>query len=120
MSNYPPGVTGNEFQIAGPDKESDEVRTCGKEGVTVLTVSDLDVLYLERSIEMLRADNAAKHPNAVTLALQRLHQIKSSIEDVEVVKCPFEGLVTVIGYQGVASWTCPLCREEHDEEYGDE
>ena len=34
MSNYPPGVTGNEYQIAGPDyeRESDEpCPKCGKE-----------------------------------------------------------------------------------------
>ena len=32
MSNYPPGVTGNEWQIAGPDAERDEtrdVKECG-------------------------------------------------------------------------------------------
>jgi hypothetical protein len=31
MSNYPPGVTGNEYAIAGPDTERDEDRdvTCG-------------------------------------------------------------------------------------------
>ena len=28
LSNYPPGVTGNEFEIAGPDAEWDEMQTC--------------------------------------------------------------------------------------------
>lgn len=28
MSNYPPGVTGNEYQIAGPDSEGDCQRDC--------------------------------------------------------------------------------------------
>lgn len=27
-SNYPPGVTGNEFEIAGPDFEGDTPRPC--------------------------------------------------------------------------------------------
>lgn len=32
MSNYPPGVTGSEYEIAGPDYERDSdqpCRTCG-------------------------------------------------------------------------------------------
>lgn len=28
LSNYPPGVTGNEFEIAGPDKEWEIEREC--------------------------------------------------------------------------------------------
>jgi hypothetical protein len=28
MSNYPPGVTGSEYQIAGPDYERDASRFC--------------------------------------------------------------------------------------------
>lgn len=28
MSSYPPGVTGNEFEIAGPDWEAEEVHFC--------------------------------------------------------------------------------------------
>lgn len=28
MSNYPPGVTGNEFEIAGPDREFTDIRPC--------------------------------------------------------------------------------------------
>jgi len=27
-SNYPPGVTGNEYEIAGPDMESEDNRRC--------------------------------------------------------------------------------------------
>lgn len=27
-SNYPPGVTGAEYEIAGPDREEDEEREC--------------------------------------------------------------------------------------------
>lgn len=28
MSNYPPGVTGNEYEIAGPDREFTDEREC--------------------------------------------------------------------------------------------
>ena len=30
MSNLPPGVTGNEYEIAGPDYEDEAVRYCPK------------------------------------------------------------------------------------------
>ena len=30
MSNYPPGVTGLEYEIAGPDSETEEERFCPK------------------------------------------------------------------------------------------
>ena len=30
MSNYPPGVTGNEFEIAGPDREYSAERECDR------------------------------------------------------------------------------------------
>lgn len=35
MSNYPPGVTGNEYEIAGPDYEREidgECPECGEDG----------------------------------------------------------------------------------------
>ena len=32
MSNYPPGVTGNEYEIAGPDYEKDYDTPCPKCG----------------------------------------------------------------------------------------
>lgn len=28
MSNYPPGVTGNEYEIVGPDREFETFREC--------------------------------------------------------------------------------------------
>lgn len=28
MSNYPPGVSGNEYEIAGPDREFTDERDC--------------------------------------------------------------------------------------------
>ena len=30
LSNYPPGVTGNEYEIAGPDSEWEDTNYCEK------------------------------------------------------------------------------------------
>lgn len=38
MSNYPPGVTGNEYEISGPEREWEQIETCsicGTEGEMV-------------------------------------------------------------------------------------
>lgn len=35
-SNYPPGVTGNEYEIAGPDYEKDIEELCPKCGGNML------------------------------------------------------------------------------------
>ena len=35
-SNYPPGVTGNEFEIAGPDYEQEYPTPCPKCGAEML------------------------------------------------------------------------------------
>lgn len=37
MSNYPPGVTGNEFQISGPDSEVDGNVYCPNCGADIET-----------------------------------------------------------------------------------
>lgn len=34
LSNYPPGVTGNEYQIAGPDRDWTDERDCEACGET--------------------------------------------------------------------------------------
>lgn len=39
MSNYPPGVTGNEYEIAGPDREFTDERDC--EGCGRLSTVDV-------------------------------------------------------------------------------
>lgn len=60
MSNYPPGVSGNEWQIAGPSKEWDEERevehACDEdrfeenfEGKALVRVTQWD--FYSRSIE---------------------------------------------------------------------
>ena len=57
MSNYPPGVTGREFAIAGPDWEGEEQRTCentdvevviqGVDGPVAITLPECPVIDFE-------------------------------------------------------------------------
>ncbi len=36
VSNYPPGVTGNEYEIAGPDFEEDADENCSRCGSSMI------------------------------------------------------------------------------------
>ena len=73
MSNYPPGVTGNEFAIAGPDyeRESDELcLACGSEKTLELGYRGNRWLYCkdcqtEIDLESLEPDPDRKHDEAV-------------------------------------------------------
>lgn len=40
--NLPPGVTGREYEIAGPDWDGDIERTCGAVNVTITLVDKVD------------------------------------------------------------------------------
>lgn len=77
MSNYPPGVTGNEWQIAGP-REWDMSVECSSEGFTAITITGYGQKQIKQAIEDLRGE-----PN-VTLALSRLHAALGDITDTDV------------------------------------
>lgn len=44
MSNYPPGVTGREFQIAGPDTQAEAIVDCPNCGQVEVIVSTYQFL----------------------------------------------------------------------------
>lgn len=143
MSNLPPGVTGNEWQIAGP-KEWEMSVSCSSEGFTALTVTGYgknqiaqaieDVLQCQRTIATLPVHQreSVKDPYRVTpdtgfvradeidlalltVAVSRLRNALGDITDVDIdMPCPFEGDVIVYQYDGLPTWECPLCRTEHE------
>ena len=107
--NYPPGVTGNEWQIAGPEREWDETVECDSEGFTVRTISMYGRNQIDNALKELGED-----PLNIHVAIARLRQALSDIETVDVDgKCPFVGDVTLQQYEGESSWECPICREVH-------
>ena len=85
MSNYPPGVTGRELQIAGPDWEDEIEVTCRAKNVTWLVAA------------------AGEKGKAAP-----------KLMDFDFDECPYEGAVDAWGYHRVTHWTCPACGTEHD------
>jgi len=84
---YPPGVSGNEYEIAGPSWSGEIERTCGASNVT---------------ITVKRVDDDALVP-------------------LDMDECPWiDGEVYAETFQGVMSWTCPLCGKLHEETRDDD
>lgn len=118
MSNYPPGVTGREFEIAGPDYEEDRHLACEAEGVAVAVVDAGARVALKQSTEYVANALAALDSGDAETAARWLRNASARLpmavaEVVDIGVCPFEGDVTVAGYHGEETWTCPLCETEH-------
>lgn len=117
MSNYPPGVTGNEPQIRGWDDEQDESVECGMGGYVKVFTPDAE-REIER-IKVLLAEIAeGKKPAslAATLVVNLDYLVKRRIEGVEIEDCPFAGEVSVCWSDKRGYWTCPLCGWNHEVE----
>lgn len=114
-SNYPPGVTGRERQIAG-DIERVMNRLC---------VNDTyDVVQAHRLLDFLPLEDA--HPGgdpAMFIEEIRAWIIENQYEEAEGEECGFDGdvdcVIDPVGYGVVTiSWTCPWCGSEHEDEEG--
>jgi len=118
MSNYPPGVTGNEPQIAGYP-EFDQNVDCQAEGVTVVTMSPEAYKRAAALVDevMRSARQGLLVPSGTAFRLQ--NEIADG-EEVDLVSCPFEGDVTSWVDQGIVFWECPLCRTVHEADWDPE
>lgn len=101
MSNYPPGVSGNEPEISGwPEAEME------------LSCTNGAARWLSRRlvIEMLEREPS---------------RLADPVEDWEALEaeCDFEGPVDAQIVEGVACWDCPKCGSENEtdlDEWGPE
>jgi hypothetical protein len=107
MSNYPPGVTGSEYEIAGPDYESEELRTCTVEDVAVIQTH-----VMQNQVRAILLDvRMGNSPHVAIKATMDLLAAATASAD-----CGFSGEVLVQGYGAQRWWTCPMCGHQHDEE----
>jgi hypothetical protein len=113
--SLPPGVTGNEYAIAGPDREFDEERMCGAKDVTIKTIDGYGQRQIERVVGML----AEPGPNLI-IATHYLRAGLGQIEEVTLEECTFVGDVTLQWSEGYEMWECPMCHTSHEKEIDDE
>lgn len=124
MSNYPPGVTGREYAIAGPDWEGTIEKECQADGTSFLVLGKVEADDFERiavQLDMLHRRLYCEPGDHVALEelemLRRYVQnVKRGIYEAQDEVCPFAGEVDAETYQGALSWTCPLCGTEHTED----
>lgn len=102
-SNYPPGVTGNEPEIAGyPEREAE--RECGATAAFVPREQLIALRSLDRTVS--------------TAIRQQVRRVLAWADEYEQEHdCAYSGPVTLFDAGlGVATWTCPACGAEHEEE----
>src|SRR4051794_29453197 len=102
-SNYPPGVSGSEWQIAGPDREESRRMECGVVDATLLVLPKEWYEELRRQVD-LPAEVFARQVKARS----QLRNLLDGLHEYDNVVCPFDDEVEVAWFRGVGSWTCPL------------
>lgn len=114
--HYPEGVSGNEFEIAGPDTEQEEQRTCGVAGVTLQTIEPEGVAFLAEFTAVLREliQYRAPHPEAVDYVMKLATKMGACISPPVEMDCPFDGEVLVTTFGDEQWWVCPLCHARHE------
>lgn len=115
--NYPAGVTGREFHIAGYDHEEETYRECGEQGVMICSFTHDAAIEITRITSLLEgiAKGSVSPAAATGLAASLSYLSTWRVERVEIETCPFKGDVTIGWYKGNGTWTCPLCQTERTE-----
>ena len=120
MSNYPPGVTGNEYEIAGPDREWSEEFECSNEEFEYVMItpyayefcSELgNKIYSIKGKEDLQT-NLYKYISMIN----SMFNMSDITTETQVKKCGFVGEVDKQSYGGQIWWECPQCGKEYEEE----
>lgn len=123
-SNYPPGVTGHEIEIAGAYWEDSVERVCGMRDADI-TVINNRLAVAVADLQKARGDVHDRVEGAEFAYERARHRVLSEavlynqdVCTISVAECPFEGDVWVTqNYRGgVLSWECPLCKTVHEED----
>ena len=124
MSNYPPGVTGNEYEIAGGN-ESEEYWEC--ESMVKAVVVNMPMIQ-EMSEDIFTVFTKLREHSYTSyqaLVDQKVKSIKRTLEnlthsdDAIEVDCGFYGNVLMESYKNKKWWSCPNCKKEHEIEIYD-
>lgn len=128
MSNYPPGVSGNEFAIAGPDKEWEEEMACSNEEFEYVMITPEAFkfasgfgykIYRSNEIEFIRG-NIEKFIREFNTHFNH----SPMTGDTQYVSCGYVGEVMKYSYRDEIWWDCPQCGKRYEERisdyYGDE
>lgn len=120
MSNYPPGVTGNEYEIAGPDSEFEEEFECWNERFEYVRIaphvhkfcSDLGKkINRTPGVEELK-NNYYRNFSLINV----MFNMPSISPEIVVEECDFNGVVLKESFRGKTYWSCPKCGKDYEED----
>jgi hypothetical protein len=119
MSNYPDGVSGLEYEIAGPDSEWEEEIECTNDNFQYVMISPYAYKYI--------SDVARKYSRTNTLKdvqdnlYKYLSHINSALsspgitDEIQYTKCGYVGEVIKQSYRKQVWWSCPQCGKDYEE-----
>ena len=125
MSNYPPGVTGNEYEIAGGNEFEDHFDCSATVEHVLLTkkeIYDLSDYALSLLNEYKRSGNISEWwiENKLKPLMHDLNGFYHSDNTIEK-DCDFSGVILKEEFRGTVYFECPKCETgyEKDAYYGE-
>jgi hypothetical protein len=123
MSNYPPGVTGNEYEIAGGN-EFEEHFDCSAEVEYVLVTRKQLYSLSDHALTLYNdfKNNGAISEYLINTRLKKLmHEINGHYHSDELVvkDCDFSGVVLKEEYRGTVCFECPECETTYEKDRWD-
>lgn len=119
MSNYPPGVSGNEYEIAGPDAEWEEEFECTNDEFDYVMISPYAFKYAsELASKYSRTDTLNDVKDNLYRYLSHLNACLNFADittEVQYGKCGYVGDVLKQSYRDRIWWNCPYCGKEYEE-----
>ncbi len=119
---YPPGVTGNEPEIAGYPEGTYSAPAC-KGYLEDVRVQPLDLLDMLARVDTALGEGRLADARGL---LARITHDASEMPTTTDVECGWEGKVDAVFVGGrrtyTVHWTCPQCgsEQEEDREHGDD
>lgn len=118
MSNYPPGVTGRELAIAGPDNEWEEEFECTNEQMEYVMIPPFVHKFCsEMGKKKWRTEgqeDLEKNWYHYASTIDAMFNMSSMTTEVQIVPCGFVGDVTKYSYNGDIWWECPQCGKDYE------
>lgn len=117
MSNYPPGVTGMEPEIAGYPEVDMEVE-CADTDAPLLGAFEVVRLIQDELIVQMGREARGDTPNWSEWVWKVLDEIEDLVEMTG--ECGWNGVTTTQIADGEAQWSCPRCGKVQSVELEDD
>lgn len=118
MSNYPDGVSGLEYEIAGPDNEWEEEFECTNEFEYIMISPYAFKFCSEFGKKIYKTtgqEEINKNPYFYASTINALFNYSGLTKEVQIGKCNFVGEILKESYRGQISWSCPYCGKDYED-----